>query len=904
MNYILKKLDISNISSVLMKWRLLYLLLILFSGAYINANAQENSWTIRGKVLETNKTPLEFVNVYVNNTSIGTATKADGSFTLKVPKSILKVELIVSFIGYNTVKKVLTPGEMNKNIVFALETSNVLKEIKITAKHDKDWKKKWRIFKEGLLGDSQFTSDCEILNPEAIRLEYDRNKYVVATATEPIYIQNNGLGYKIMFRMESFISDGSLTFFAGDKFFENLKPKDERQENRWKKYRKRAYHDSFRNFLVSLSQNKLEENGFELFKEARVKDRYLGRTSVSGELRDSSLFKCPISSICTYDSLTKRYTLHSDKPIIVFLIKHFNPVPLFTDYPYRFSQIVLSNGSAEFTQNGWVTRPNKMILRDYWGNEGFSSLLPDDYEDNILTNDGSSPEVLAEVFSENEKKSWFINGKVTDNNGLPVESADVFVNHTENGVKTNNEGKFTLKVPTPLQQLELLVYHPKFLMGKEAINAKENTEIVQVSLNPDNFSASATKDKEFQRNWKIFEKALLGDPNGLLGKTQFPENCEIANPDAVSFDYDENKKLIAKADKPLFIKNDALGYKITYQLRNFENNGKESEIEGDKFFVKLNTSDEKQDLNWKKNQLKLYQESLKYFLISLSQNKLAENGFAVFKMKKILDRYDLSVTVKSQLADSSLVACKANELCKFDAETNRFYLQSEYPLLVFITKRTEAVRLTFTDYPYKRSQVVLPNFYLEFAADGTVTNYRNAEMRDFWGNDGVSGSLPNDFKPDTESIDRISFETLEVINPKMASLDSTNHLSMKGIQFNRTTIVVPEEKVFGSVPTDFNVKIGENDVNLTIFDLLRRIPGMIVKAGFVGFSSSVSLKGGNQPAALSLDGYFTDDGDVVMSLLNTINVRDVASLGAIKYGNAAIYGVRGGNGVIVITTKK
>jgi hypothetical protein len=887
-----------------MKRRLFYLLTILLQGINLVSHAQNNSWVIRGKVLEVNKTPLEFVNVYVNNTSIGTATKADGSFMLRVPKSILKVELIVSFIGYNTVKRVLSPNEMDKNIVFALETSNVLKEIKITAKHDKDWKKKWRIFKEGLLGDSQFTSDCEILNPEAIRLEYDRNKYVVATANEPIYIQNNGLGYKIMFRMESFISDGSLTFFAGDKFFENLKPKDERQENRWKKYRKRAYHDSFRNFLVSLSQNKLDENGFEIFKESRVKDRYLGRTSVSSELRDSLLFKCPVSSICSYDSLTRRYTLHSDKPLIVFLIKHFNPVPLFTDYPYRFSQIVLSNGSAEFTQNGWVTRPNKMILRDYWGNEGFSSLLPDDYEDNILINEGSSTEVLAEVFGENEKKFWFINGKVMDNNGLPVESADVFINHTENGVKTNSEGKFTLKVPSALQQLELLAYHPKFLMGKESINGKENTEIVEVKLQPDNFSATTAKDKEFQKNWEIFEKALLGDPNALMGKTQFPENCEIVNPEAISFEYDENKKLIAKADKPIFIKNDALGYKITYQLKNFESNGKESEIEGDKFFEKMNTTDEKKDLKWKKNQLKLYQESLKYFLISMSQNKLEENGFAVFKMKKILDRYDLSVTVKSQLADSSLVLCKASELCKFDAETNRFYLQSEYPLLVFITKRTEAVRLTFKDYPYKRSQIVLPNYYLEFASDGTVTNYQNAIMRDFWGNDGVSGSLPNDFKPDMESIERISFETLEVISPKMVSIDSSNHLYMKGIQFNRAKIVVPEEKVLGSVPTDFNVKINENDVNLTVFDLLRRIPGMVVKAGFVGFGSSVSLKGGNQPAALSLDGRFTDDGDVVMSLLNNINVRDIASLGAIKYGNAAIFGVRGGNGVIVITTKK
>ena len=273
-------------------------------------------------------------------------------------------------------------------------------------------------------------------------------------------------------------------------------------------------------------------------------------------------------------------------------------------------------------------------------------------------------------------------------------------------------------------------------------------------------------------------------------------------------------------------------------------------------------------------------------------------------MKKILGRYDLTVTVKSQLADSSLIAITATELCKFDAETNRFYMHSEYPLLVFLTNRTEPVRVTFRDYPYKRSQIVLPNFYLEFASDGTVTNYQNAEMRDFWGNDGISGSLPNDFKLDVETLDRISFETVEVISPKVVSFDSTNRFVNTGIQYNRTPIEVPIEKIFSSVPTDFNVKISELDVNLTIFDLLRRIPGLVVQPGFVGFRSSSSFQGGAHPAAVSIDGYFTDDAESIYTILDSLNVRDIATLGAIKYGNGAIYGVRGGNGVIVITTKK
>jgi len=890
--------------------RSVFYFLTLLLGSSLVAQGQSNVWTVRGKVLEANKTPLEFVNVYVNNTSIGTTTKADGSFQLNVPKTIQRVELVVSFIGYNSIKKVLTPQEMNKTIVFLLEGSTLLKEVKVTAKRDKDWKKKWRIFKDGLLGDSQFTNDCEILNPDVIKLEYDKNKNVIATANEPIFVQNTGLGYKIMFQMETFISDGKLTYFAGDKFFETLSSKDERQENRWNKLRKRAYRHSFRNFLVSLSQNKLKQNGFAVFQETKIKDTYFGRTTVERELRDSILFNCTIKEICTYDSTTNRFTLRSDKPLLVFLTNHFNPLPLFSDYPYKLSQIVLPNGSLEFTQNGWVTIPNGMLLRDFWGNEGFSSLLPDDYADEDVMNQNNSTETLVSLFAENDQKFWFISGKVSDPNGIPVEAAEVFINNTENGATTNKNGNFTLKVPAMLKEPELLITHPKYYTAKDKISIQENNNQHKISLQPDNFQASNEKDKLFQRNWRIFSKALLGDPSVIQSKTQFPESCEISNPEVISFEQDGDKKLKAKASKPLFIKNKALGYSITYQLTHFEWNGEESNIKGDMFFEKLTPTDNKQALLWKRNQLKVYQESVRYFLSSLSQNKLKENGFEVFKMAFILDNYDAFVTVESQIADSSFIACKASDLYKFDPQANRFYLHSELPLLVFLTKRTEPIRLTFKDYPFKRSQIVLPNFSLEFAVDGTITNYNGVEIRDFWGNEGLSSTLPNDFSFDEQSTDRISFETFDELKPRSLVADSTNRFDYNGIGLNRAQVELVQGKSYVSVPTDFNVRIYEKDENLTVFDLLRRIPSLVVRLKpetgdyFIGFPSSMSFQSGMQPAALLLDNYFTDDASQINNLLSTLQVRDIENLGAIKYSSGAAYGARGANGVIVITTKK
>ncbi|WP_259016953.1 carboxypeptidase-like regulatory domain-containing protein [Emticicia fluvialis] len=899
-----------------MKQRFTLLCILLQLTCLTLTLAQENTRTLKGKVLEMDKTPIEFVNVYVNNTSIGTTTKADGSFVLKIPKSIQKIEVVVSFIGYNTLKKVLQPNELVRGVIFLLEGSTVLNEVKVTAKRDRDWKKKWKIFKDGVLGDSQFTNDCEIQNQEAVRLEYDKDKNVIATASEPIFIVNKGLGYKIMFQMETFISNGKLTYFAGDKFFEHLKPKDDKQANRWKKLRSRAYNNSLRNFLVSLAKNKLSVNGFEVFQENKIREGLYSRTSVANELKEGNLYKTTADSLCSYDSLSRRYILHSKKPLLVFLLDNFNTVPVFRDYPYKYSQISLPLDSIEFTANGWITKPNSMVVTDHWGNEGFSNLLPDDYEDEVVVPQDASPDLLANLFAENDRKFWFVSGKVTAPGGLAVANADVFMNHTSTGTKTNAEGKFTLRVPATIQVLELLVTSPGFLLAKESFNAGDHTRLLNINLKPDNFSVANEKNRDFQRNWKTFEKALLGDPGMDMAPTLFTENCEILNPEVVNFAQEEPKKLTARATRPLIIQNNALGYKITYQLTRFENNGKENQITGDKYFEKLAPKDDKQRVSWEKNQLKVYQESLKYFFVSLSQNKLKENGFAVFKMLKIQDIYDTYVTVKSEVADSSLVSCTANELCKFDATANRFYLHSDYPLLVFLTHRNEPLRLTFIDYPYKRSQIILQNFYLEFTADGTITNDNNTEIRDFWAYRGLSGSLPDDFSPDLPNVNRIDFDAADIISTKPAPNVQTvnpeivNKLAGNGILFKKTTIEEEKATGYGSLANDFNVKILEQDMSLTIFDLLKRIPGMIVKYDpntatyTAAFSSAMSFKSAFQPAALLLDGNLVDNPERINTLLNSINVRDIQSLGAMKYSSASIFGARGGNGVIVITTKK
>lgn len=339
------------------------------------------TWVISGRVIENNQTPIPFASVYVNNTSIVTTADDKGNYSLSIPSRFKKVELAASFIGYKSAKTVIERGNgKNRTCTFQLTSSNVLSEVKVKGKMDKEWKKRWQIFANGLKGESPFTKNCLILNPEAVRLSYDNvRKQVIATATEPIILQNSALGFKILFHMDSFESDGEKTFFAGNKFFQEIPVEDQKAKNKQQRNRELAYRNSFRNFLVSLTQNQTKENGFELYTARRVSEVFLHRILLSQEILDGNFKELSAQDICFWNPETEQYILHSDRMLFIFALNRFDAKSVFVDRPYKYSRLLLPNGYLSFNENGWITAPNGMTMYDFWGQEGFSNLLPNDY---------------------------------------------------------------------------------------------------------------------------------------------------------------------------------------------------------------------------------------------------------------------------------------------------------------------------------------------------------------------------------------------------------------------------------------------------------------------------------------------------------------------------------------------
>lgn len=90
---------------------------------------QQQSFVIKGKVVDSKNVPLPGVTVRLDGTSSGTATDMDGSFTLRLPEN--SGTLVFSFVGFKTVK---APFSNDKPLLVRMdENVSELDEVQVVA---------------------------------------------------------------------------------------------------------------------------------------------------------------------------------------------------------------------------------------------------------------------------------------------------------------------------------------------------------------------------------------------------------------------------------------------------------------------------------------------------------------------------------------------------------------------------------------------------------------------------------------------------------------------------------------------------------------------------------------------------------------------------------------------------
>lgn len=383
---------------------------------------------VSGQVVSaTDRKPVGFASVFINNSTVGTTADENGQFRISRLQAG-KHELVVSVLGFEKYMSVISSPSTEPLLILLQEKDQMLDPVMVKA-FDKDGWKTWnKLFLETFIGTTQNAEKTKLLNPKDLRFRHDKKNNVLEVyAMAPLRIRNNALGYDLEYHLEIFeVNFKSQTqVYAGYPFFKDRKSIGKKEQ----KNRQETYDASLTKFFRSVYTNTLQKEGYYVRRLVEIKnvekerikklyDKYTiketdaqGRLVVLGspalpadrytpdslkyfskimaqESATMSLFKDTLSrsQLLKRDAAGNKYmqfdqylhvvnTLHKeDKKYLSYRRENRNVGP-------QTSLLRLVEISpVEIQENGNYFPPLNVLTSDYWGwSNKIADLLPLDY---------------------------------------------------------------------------------------------------------------------------------------------------------------------------------------------------------------------------------------------------------------------------------------------------------------------------------------------------------------------------------------------------------------------------------------------------------------------------------------------------------------------------------------------
>jgi hypothetical protein len=348
-----------------------FISMVLFA---VFAFAQDPYFVISGKVVdEKTKQPMPNASVFCQNTTVGTITNAEGNFTLRLKNG--GYDLVISYTGYQIKSQRISngnPENENMNIEMT-EQDKSLTEVVVagSAEVADGWSKYGQFFLNNFIGTTPNASQCSIENRDVIHFYFykKRNKLKVK-ATENIIIDNNALGYKIKYQLDSFVYDytAKISSYTGYPLFEEMTGTADQQET-WKKNRFNTYIGSRLHFMRSYYDSTLSDEGFSL----ELLDANNNPVVLENPY-DSQYYAVDSGDVAVNIKGRLRVNYKNHVPERKYLIE--NNFPLTT--PVQISALDVVDGFA-IEENGYFYEQSEVTNMGYWAWKKLAETLPYDY---------------------------------------------------------------------------------------------------------------------------------------------------------------------------------------------------------------------------------------------------------------------------------------------------------------------------------------------------------------------------------------------------------------------------------------------------------------------------------------------------------------------------------------------
>ncbi|HSV12012.1 MAG TPA: carboxypeptidase-like regulatory domain-containing protein [Hanamia sp.] len=391
-------------------------LLIFFYQTAFSQTTEVKGIVINGE----DNSRLPSASIFINNSSRGTISDANGTFNLQgiTEKTF---DLIISYTGFATVSIKITPENIRSyHTVKLFPRKETMEGVSILVPEKDGWEKWGKFFSETFLGVSDFAKNCSIENPKALRFFNDKtNKRLTAYSNGNLIIRNKALGYLIKYQLEEFNYDfkNKIVTYVGYTVFEDLKTRSSKKRSRWLKARKEAYYGSIMHFMRSVFSDSISEQGFDVREKIRIynTDTLFDRIyqpgnmptvkagddsykAIAGEI--PAFKKIPdyvdlinlknfsFKDAVIFDSVLKQKEFYFDNYLQIiyknaqvkmdYLLA--NGLPKYLKMNENSDAHLLSKNALVIEKDGSYFDPMNIISSGYWGWCKMAEMLPTDYK--------------------------------------------------------------------------------------------------------------------------------------------------------------------------------------------------------------------------------------------------------------------------------------------------------------------------------------------------------------------------------------------------------------------------------------------------------------------------------------------------------------------------------------------
>jgi len=338
--------------------------------------SQEKTFSIGGKVIDAKSgQPMAGASVFCQNTTIGTLSKSDGAFAMRLANG--GYDMIVSYTGYETKNIRINKDLKDKDslVIELKEQDKSMEQVVVagSAEVADGWEKYGQFFLDNFIGTTPYAAQCTLENKDALKFYFykKRNKLRIK-AKEDLIITNNALGYKIHFQLDSFVYEynTNVSTSAGYPLFEVMQGTPEQQQT-WKNNRDFTYMGSRLHFIRSWYDSTLTDEGFILEmtdttnkgKMTRIDDPY-----------NSKFYSVDSGDVVIGVTGRLRVSYTNQQPNRKYLQEHNFPLST----KVQISALDITNGFV-IQENGYFYDQTDVINMGYWSWKKLAELLPYDY---------------------------------------------------------------------------------------------------------------------------------------------------------------------------------------------------------------------------------------------------------------------------------------------------------------------------------------------------------------------------------------------------------------------------------------------------------------------------------------------------------------------------------------------